>query len=191
LKLDRKQVKSAGEHFVCAELARRGWNPALTRDGVERTDILAANVESGLAITIQVKAAGATASWPVGTKGFLCAKSEHEWYVFVHLGDGYSAPRYWLVPRNDVAAAAWVGYHAWRYSPDAKRKRSAGPGATRLHPDDIDGYLDRWDLLELETSSAPWLLPEWIEGQASEHVWQSSSDAPAWPPGHLGRAGRT
>lgn len=38
---DTKQTKTVGEHHVAAELARRGWAPALTRDGVERTDILA------------------------------------------------------------------------------------------------------------------------------------------------------
>jgi serine protease AprX len=30
---DNKLTKSIGEHWTCAELARRGWSPALTRDG--------------------------------------------------------------------------------------------------------------------------------------------------------------
>lgn len=34
-------TKSAGEHWTCAELARSKWAPALTRDGIARTDILA------------------------------------------------------------------------------------------------------------------------------------------------------
>jgi hypothetical protein len=34
-------IKTVGEHWVCATLARYGWAPALTRDGLERTDILA------------------------------------------------------------------------------------------------------------------------------------------------------
>ena len=44
---DTKQVKTVGEHHVAAELARRGWAPALTRDGLERTDILAVHPGSG------------------------------------------------------------------------------------------------------------------------------------------------
>jgi hypothetical protein len=38
--VDTKMVKTVGEHWVCATLARHGWAPALTRDGLERTDIL-------------------------------------------------------------------------------------------------------------------------------------------------------
>lgn len=34
-------TKSAGEHWVCSMLAQHGWGAALTRDGLERTDILA------------------------------------------------------------------------------------------------------------------------------------------------------
>jgi hypothetical protein len=38
---DTKQTKTIGEHHVASELARRGWAPAMTRDGIERTDIVA------------------------------------------------------------------------------------------------------------------------------------------------------
>ncbi len=51
-------TKSAGEHWVCSVLARYGWAPALTRDGLERTDILAvqASGSTRTPIEIQVKA---------------------------------------------------------------------------------------------------------------------------------------
>jgi hypothetical protein len=45
LRTDTKQTKTIGEHHVASELARRGWAPALTRDGLERTDILAVLTE--------------------------------------------------------------------------------------------------------------------------------------------------
>jgi hypothetical protein len=35
---DRKMTKTVGEHWVCATLARHGWAPALTRDGLERVN---------------------------------------------------------------------------------------------------------------------------------------------------------
>ncbi len=38
---ENKETKTVGEHLVVSALARRGWAPALTRDGLERTDILA------------------------------------------------------------------------------------------------------------------------------------------------------
>jgi hypothetical protein len=40
---DTKLVKSAGEHWVCRVRSRPGWTAALTRDGIARTDVLAAN----------------------------------------------------------------------------------------------------------------------------------------------------
>lgn len=43
--VDTTQTKTIGEHHVASELARRGWAPALTRDGLERTDILAVHTE--------------------------------------------------------------------------------------------------------------------------------------------------
>jgi hypothetical protein len=72
--VDTKQTKTIGEHHVAAELARRGWAPALTRDGLERTDILAVLTEGEQRrmVEIQVKAARAAAmdsiSWPLGTR---------------------------------------------------------------------------------------------------------------------------
>jgi len=38
--MDTKMTGTIGEHFACAMLARHGWAPALTRDGLARTDIL-------------------------------------------------------------------------------------------------------------------------------------------------------
>jgi hypothetical protein len=38
-------TKNAGEHWVCSVLSRYGWAAALTRDGLERTDILAVQTE--------------------------------------------------------------------------------------------------------------------------------------------------
>ena len=38
-------TKSAGEHWVCSVISRRNWGVALTRDGLERTDILAVRTD--------------------------------------------------------------------------------------------------------------------------------------------------
>ncbi|WP_210383731.1 MULTISPECIES: hypothetical protein [unclassified Corynebacterium] len=71
--VDTKQTKTIGEHHVASELARRGWAPALTRDGLERTDILAVFTEPEWRrmIEVQVKTArvpaGGQANWPLAT----------------------------------------------------------------------------------------------------------------------------
>jgi len=84
---DNKLTKSAGEHSTCAALSRLGWAVALTRDGLERTDILAVDTESRQTIEIQVKTANSNSrpTWVLGLKGTAEARTDHEWYVFVLL----------------------------------------------------------------------------------------------------------
>ena len=52
---DTKMVKTVGEHWVCATLARHGWAPALTRDGLERTDILAVGTHLPERPTVEIQ----------------------------------------------------------------------------------------------------------------------------------------
>jgi hypothetical protein len=79
--VDTKMVKTVGEHWVCSALARYGWAPALTRDGIERTDILAVatHLENRPTVEIQVKTAtqrGKGASWPLGLNAQINARSD-------------------------------------------------------------------------------------------------------------------
>ena len=77
---DKKVIKSAGEHWVCSVLARFDWATALTRDGVERTDVLAVH-PGGRQISIQVKTASPARKprFPLGEKGCLPSTSDTEW----------------------------------------------------------------------------------------------------------------
>src|SRR5256885_482221 len=109
--VDNKLTGSSGEHYVCYALARQGWAASLTRDGLQRTDILAVNTDSRRVVEIQVKAAVpvGTPSWMLGTRGLVPAESHHEWYVFVALTPSIDrAPTCYVVPRDHVAAATWI-----------------------------------------------------------------------------------
>src|SRR5260370_17489402 len=80
--VDRKMTKTVGEHWVCATLARHDWAPALTRDGIARTDILAVGtlLPDRPTIEIQVKTAsarGRNPSWPLGPIPHLTPASNH------------------------------------------------------------------------------------------------------------------
>ena len=83
---DTKQTKTIGEHHVASELARRGWAPALTRDGLERTDILAVftTPEKRRMIEVQVKTAresgAGLVNWPLGAKAQGLSKHEREYF---------------------------------------------------------------------------------------------------------------
>src|ERR1022692_4017345 len=180
---DTKMTKTVGEHWVCATLARHSWAPALTRDGVERTDVLAVgtHLDHRPMVEIQVKTAtqgGGTTSWIVGIKAQQIAKSEHEWFVFVLLPAVPSAPRAFVVPRNHVSAATWIVHQNWRTDPTVPvGKRNAGLNLARVELVIWLAYEDRWDLLDTPTTEVPVLLPSWLRERAQE-------ERVSLPPGH-------
>jgi len=173
---DTKMTKSAGEHWVCSVLARLDWGPALTRDGLERTDILAVrSTETRRMVEIQVKAANArhrseNTNWPINAKAQQFALSEREWFVFVMLPiSGWQAPRSFVVHRDHVSAAAWISHQDWRTDLSAVAgKRNAEVDAARVTLATWLGYEDRWDLLDNSAFDAPVLLPQRLRGLARD-----------------------
>ncbi|GAA1782595.1 hypothetical protein [Leucobacter iarius] len=190
--VDTKQTKTIGEHWVASELARRGWAPALTRDGLERTDILAVLTEgTRQQIEVQVKSArgsGASLNWPLGMKAQKPPLHDFEWFVMVAIDPDQSVPlRGFVVPRAHVAAAAWIAHMDWFTEPGIPPgKRNAGPERSRVYVRDFARYEGRWDLLERPTSEAPVLLPPRFRalaegervGLPDEHPWRQG--LPVW-----------
>jgi hypothetical protein len=164
--VDKKLVKSVGEHWVCSELARRGWATALTRDGMARTDILAVNTELPDRPMIEVQVKSATpktadywANWPIGKIIGSRDESSREWFVLVVLTHGF-APLYgYVVPRDHLTAATYLQHQNWLTDPDANKDRTAPVGMARLGEEVLAQYRDRWDLLERPTSDCLDLLP--------------------------------
>ena len=162
---DTKMAKSSGEFWVASVLSRYGWGAALTRDGLERTDILAVKADySRRMVEVQVKAAtdtGREVSWPVNAKSQLFAHSEREWFVFVALpGASHVAPHSFIVPRDHVSAAAWIEHTDWLTEKSIPAgQRNAPVDRARVLERTWAGYQDRWDLLESSAFDAPVLLP--------------------------------
>ncbi|MDX2375630.1 hypothetical protein M4I32_02310 [Microbacterium sp. LRZ72] len=191
---DTKQTKTIGEHHVAAELARRGWAPALTRDGLERTDILAVlpGDESRRLVEVQVKTARGsdmkTISWPLGPKSQGPSLHEREYFVMVAVSHDLSVPpRNFILPRSHVAAAAWIEHMDWLTAPGVPAgKRNAPVERARVTLPTFAQYEDRWDLLLIDEGDVPVLLPSRYRdlaqeprvGLPEEHVWRTS--LPAW-----------
>ncbi|MHA3835887.1 hypothetical protein ACXR8F_09220 [Terrabacter sp. AAH1] len=189
---DTKQTKSIGEHHVCAMLARLDWAPALTRDGLARTDILAVHTDGDRPmIEVQVKSirgAGDSVSWPLGLKSQCPAVHDREWFVLVAIpADPLQRIRNFVVPRDHVAAAAWVEHMHWLTEPGiAPGKRNVGVDRARSQLSTFKDYEDRWDLLLSSTNEAPVLLPsafrDWAEeahiGLPPDHPWLGG--LPVW-----------
>ena len=181
---DTKMTKSSGEHWVCSMLSQYGWGAALTRDGLERTDILAVHTtQPGRPmIEVQVKSlnfAGPKSSWPLGSKAQGPSQSDREWFVLVLLGkDPGERPRSFVVPRDHVAAAAWIRHMEWLTEPGIPPgQRNVGPDRSRVEVSVFQRYEDRWDLLLDSAYNTPILLPT--------RFWQLAQDAKiGLPPGH-------
>ena len=192
--VDTKQTKTIGEHHVAAELARRHWAPALTRDGLERTDILAvlADPQNRRMAEIQVKTArGAvwsSISWPLGTKSQSPSQHQREYFVMVAVPlELTQAPRNFVVPRSHVAAAAWIEHMNWLTEPGIEAgKRNAPVERSRVSLSTFERYEQRWDLLLVDEDQAPVLLPERFRGLALDkrvglpegHSWRAA--LPQW-----------
>jgi len=189
---DTKQTKSIGEHHVCAILARFDWAPALTRDGLERTDILAVHTQGDRPmVEIQVKSirgTGDRVSWPLGPKSQSPARHDREWFVLVAIPPEPKTPiRNFVVPRDHVAAAAWIEHMNWLTEPGIPAgKRNVGADRARSALSTFKGYEDRWDLLLGSTADAPVMLPTafhaWAQetrvGLPPEHPWHAL--LPSW-----------
>jgi hypothetical protein len=184
-------IKTAGEHLVCSMLARHGWAPAMTRDGIARTDILAVStvLPNRPTVEVQVKAASerAETNFPLGEKAQQLAASDREWFVFVMLPTPPRPPRCFVVPRNHVAAATWAVHMEWATDPKvAPGTRNTPVSQARVHWEAWEMYEDRWDLLGSPTEEVPILLPDFVRdcinlervGLPAEHPW--STQPPAW-----------
>lgn len=176
-------TKTVGEHWVAAMLARRGWAPALTRDGVERTDILAvgAHLPWRPLVEVQVKTAthnGTATTWLLGSKAQQPSRSRHEWFVLVLLPPVPGELLAFVVPRDVVAATAWMVHRYWLSDPDAPAgSRNTPVERARVGWQVLEEYQDRWDLLEVPTDQVPVLLhPHWRDRAQLERV--------GLPPGH-------
>ena len=197
---DNKLTKSIGEHWVCSVLAGYGWSVALTRDGIERTDILATHTTTSRAIEVQVKTAShmPKPNWLVGRKGLEPARSDREWFVMIALGPTpCSAHMAFVVPRNHVAAGAYIGHMNWLTDPTAPPgKRHAPVEQARILLETIRGYENRWDLLLDSADRAPVLLPSAFRTYAKDprvglpdgHPWKTRLPRFQQVPGDISKA---
>jgi len=171
---DTKLVGAAGEHWVCSVLAGLGWSPSLTRDGVARTDVLAENPQTGDTITIQVKTCShGGRNWPLNKSARELARSPREWFVFVRLDQtAWDSPTGYVVPRNHVVGGAYLNWRDYRSDPELEKlgRRSGSTWETpRLPSNVVEGYRDKWDLLNHSSNGALVLLPQRFKGLLDEY----------------------
>jgi hypothetical protein len=184
-------IKSAGEHWVASVLSGLSWAAALTRDGLERTDVLAVHATKRIMVEIQVTAAShpAQPNWRTNRKAQRPSVSRREWFVLVALAPPIHGPHTERSSFRGITSPRQHGFDIRIGSPSpeyqlASATRAWTRPASRIWV--VAGYENRWDLLEVSSDVVPVLLPADFRALAKstrvglplEHPW--NANLPAW-----------
>jgi hypothetical protein len=131
MKLKPLQVKAAGEHYVTAEIHRRGAYGSPFAGNVPHWDIVAMDAEHKRHIDIQVKTKNHPGRWAASTRDGRVHPElrvdEHQFWVLVDLSK--DAPEYYVVP------AWWMEHHIFTaYEAYLPSTAARGRGKTRRAP---------------------------------------------------------
>lgn len=158
---------AAGEHYVMAELLRRGFIASLAPQGAPNVDVVVADVSGSQLCAVQVKARiglGGDRGW------YMRPKHEHVkgtrlFYCFVDFGVPRDvAPPIYIMPAAKVAEVLSTVHPLWLGAPGAKGQKRQDSSIRRLIPDYgrvlkgsakpdlyplgwMDEYLGAWHLL--------------------------------------------
>ena len=131
-------IGAAGEHFVMAELLRRGLVAAKAPEGVPNFDIVITDIDGERLAAIQVKT---RRDFKRGDKGWHM-KAKHEklasdsmFYVFVDVGENEkSNVSFFILPSRVVAEVCKRSHEKWRETPSSNGKQRGETEMRRLLP---------------------------------------------------------
>ncbi len=152
---------AAGEYHVAAELSRRDWLATVTIKNAPGTDILAQRRDRRTVIAVQTKTASPGSAFQLSAKDETPGDRDNEWYALVSLGEQLVRPRFYILPRHVLAALTFLQHRDWladmgRVHGPQRGARTDNPRRS-IRPLWIEGYLERWDLLDDSAWAAPFL----------------------------------
>ena len=99
-----KNLGNAGEFYVLAQLAQRGYIAGKTDDGQTLIDVIATEPDTLNTVNIQVKTRtidGKKSSWLMGLKNEQAF--EKLWYVVVEVGEDDVLPNFFIFSSKEVS----------------------------------------------------------------------------------------
>ena len=142
-------IGNAGEFYVLAQLAQRGYVAGKTDDGQTLIDVIATDPETLLSVNIQVKSTAQFGGyWMTGNKA---RKSfENLWYVFVSLKSPEEIPEFFIFHSSEVAEGVEEQHQHWLSKPmkDGSPRKSSDI-VNRFQPNTkrLETARNRWDLM--------------------------------------------
>jgi hypothetical protein len=163
---------AAGEHYVMAELLRRGHIAALAPQGVPNVDIVVTDLTCSRSCSIQVKTRrdiGSDGGWHLKEKQERI-RGDRLFYCFVDFGKTFDAPpKVHVLPSGLVADVLAKSHQRWLATPGKNGQPHQDGPMRRLLPDYtrifgsannpyplgwLDSYRDAWRRLNLEAGDA-------------------------------------
>ena len=118
----KKNLGNAGEFYVLAQLAQRGYVAGKTDDGQTLIDVIATDPETLSTVNIQVKATGTKGkvpSWIMSAKNELVFKSL--WYVLVLIIELDQLPSFYVFHSSEIGEWLQNDHRTWLAgNPDRK-----------------------------------------------------------------------
>jgi len=148
LKLDSILTGVAGEYFVAAELAKRGYIASINLKNTRGIDILASNKDASKSIGIQVKTTRYNVYYWMLNEKAEDYYANNLFYVFVNLKGQSQRPDFFIVPSKVVARYIKRSHKKWLKKPSKSGKKHKDT-PLRKFVDKKRAYLERWDILKL------------------------------------------
>ena len=143
-----QQIGRAGEHYVAAELNRRGAYAVTFAGNMPKIDILVSNLDQTRIVQIQVKTRR-TGTWHSSDdegRKYNRRPNETNFWIFVDIEKKDEPPEYYIVPdwwmRNDI----YEKCRDWLKKHEGKRSTSKHHGIDKKR---IEQWKDRWDILRI------------------------------------------
>ena len=109
-------IGNAGEFYVLAQLAQRGYIAGKTDDGQTLIDVIATDPDTLNTVNIQVKTTrDGGQKWVMGTKNRFPYKGL--WYVFVSIKNPSQLPNFYVFSSEEVAQLVEARYQYWLKKP--------------------------------------------------------------------------
>lgn len=156
-KRNLKQVARAGQHFVAAEIHRRGGYASFSQD-TPRIEILATNTEQSRSVTIQVKTM-TTHAWQVsikrGRKREQPTEEDTHFWIFVELKQPPAQPEFYVVPEWWIENDIHIAHEEYLAEHGGERPKTQESTHHAIPPWRVAQWRDRWDLLHLFPEDEP------------------------------------
>ncbi|MGB9303329.1 MAG: hypothetical protein WCB92_06540 [Mycobacterium sp.] len=153
---NKKQIGAAGEHYVTAELNRRGGYATPFAGNMPGIDIVAFDTDREHFVTIQVKAKGPGGRWVTTIPRYAHPEypeygdsprplSNNEFWVLVDLTG--ESPDYYVFPAQWLETDICAHFQEWLTECGGKRPRNPASRDWSIDLSRVAQWRNRWDVL--------------------------------------------